>query len=86
MAIRDVVKVDWVDAVGQSQWRDRRATENDLRPGACCTYGEVLQETEEYLTVVASVDTTNENVGHVECIPRSAIRQVEVLKKGEQGG
>ena len=84
MAERDIVMVEWVDAVSQTRWRDRMATKNDLRPARCRTFGEVIEDVEAHIKVAGNVDDTDDNVDHVECIPRSAIQKVTVLKKARK--
>ena len=83
MAERDIVMVEWTDCNTQSRWSDRAYTKKTLRLGHCRTFGEVLDDAEDYITVAGSVDDTNDNVNSVCCIPKSAIQNVTVLKKAE---
>ena len=84
MGERDIVRVDWIDTSGQARWHDRMATKKNLRPCHCRTFGEVVEEVEDYIMVAGSVDDTNDNVDDVECIPRAAIQKVTVLKKARK--
>ena len=84
MGERDIVMVEWIDTTGQSRWQDRTYTKKNLRTARCRTFGEVLEDTESYITVAGSVDDTNDNVNDAECIPRSAIQKVTILKKARK--
>ena len=81
MAERDIVRVDWTDTVGRTRWGERAQAAQELRPASCRSWGIVLRETEDYITVAGSIDDTLDNVNDVNCIPRVAIRNITVLKK-----
>ena len=84
MAERDIVMVEWIDSVSQTRWQDRTYTKNNLRPAHCRTFGEVVEDVDAHIKVAGSVDDTDDNVDHVECIPRSAIQKVTILKKARK--
>ena len=83
MADPKIVEVEWLDTVSEKRWTDRIHTVKTLRPSHCVSYGLLLDDTEDYLMVAGSVDEHNDNVDHVDCIPKSAILKVTVLERAE---
>lgn len=67
------VYVKWLDSQGYRYDAWRRVEEtNDLKPEIVETRGYILQETDEYITIAASVSNADNALGVV-CIPKVAI-------------
>ena len=80
--INDVVMVKWIDTTGFGRWEARKYAE-DLRPSEIESYGRLIKETDEFVTVAGSVDLSIPNTSNTDCIPKSSITSVTVLRKGK---
>jgi hypothetical protein len=74
-----VVRIDWIDTNGSGRWTDREWAMEKVRPTLCRSYGAIIDETPEYITLAGSLDGGNDNVDHVTSIPRTAIKKITKL-------
>lgn len=78
----EVRYIEWLDSCAQSFWSDEKLAK-DLRPDHCSTVGFVVNETDEFVTVIQSFtnrDGEQDQAGHTLCIPKFAITSWNALK------
>ena len=53
----------------------------DMRPATMRTVGWIIEDAADYITIASTVDTTDDLVGDVNCIPRGVILEISHLPK-----
>ncbi len=77
--------VEWVDSAGISRWQDL-ATLRKSRPSKCMSVGFVLDEGDDFVNLVQSLDPPlhgddSDNGDNTICIPKVAITKMTTLRK-----
>lgn len=78
-----IVEITWLDTyhVGGSGITKKEVKE--LRPVVCHSYGSLIEETNDYITIASC--TLEQNIGELEyreatCIPKTVVQSVRELK------
>ena len=71
--------VKWLDITAQSEPWISLDEAKDMKPAVMVSLGWIIKETLEYITIASTVDTEDELVGDVNCIPRAAILEMKCL-------
>lgn len=69
------VWVRWLDACGQSNWRDAKKTVEDLTPTMIDSLGFVLREDDKEIVIAAQIDNVDD-VDHCMAIPKNRVTQI----------
>ena len=74
-----VIRVEWADITGHDRpwWEPEDA--GALRPAEITSIGVLVSESDGYITVAGSWEDDGALLGNVNCIPRGAIRKMEVI-------
>ncbi len=82
---RKIVEVEWVDSSGRDGWQTEEAAK--IRPHKIYSVGYVVEEAEEFITLVesrTSLNSDNDKVQTHGCalsIPKVAIKKTRILRK-----
>jgi hypothetical protein len=77
--INQKMMIKWLDITSQSEPWISLEEARDMKPAAMVSLGWVIKETAEYITIASTVDTEEELVGDVNCIPRLVIIEMTPL-------
>ena len=69
----------WLDITSQSEPWISLDEAVSMKPAVMVSLGWIIKETLEYITIASTVDTEEELVGDVNCIPRAAILEMKCL-------
>ena len=73
------VKITWLDITSQTDpWIDIDDA-MEMKPAIMISVGWIVKDNIDFVTLASTVDTEEELVGDVNCIPRSTIMSIEVL-------
>jgi len=82
--IRKVVRVKWVDSCSSySNWVLTDEIEADVKPIYIITFGIVLQECDEFVTIAQNYGMEPEQCCNLMTIPRGCITKYEVIEEIE---
>ncbi len=73
-----MVIVEWIDSESFDEWEDQHGDDGDLP--VIRSIGFLKSETDKYVTLVLSWDSTNEKVATKMKIPKVAIQAMRELK------
>lgn len=68
------VSIEWIDSTGASGWAKRDTVELGY---TCATYGILVKETDDIVTVATTYDSYTDAYHGVLAIPKVAIRKLE---------
>ncbi len=74
-----IVRLEWQDITGHDRpwWEPEEA--QGLRPAEITSIGVLVVETEAFVIVAGSWEDDGALLGNVNCVPRGAIRKMEVI-------
>lgn len=75
--------VKWLDITSQSEPWISLEEAISMKPAVMVSLGWIIKETLEYITIASTVDTEEELVGDVNCIPRLVI--IEMIPLSSTG-
>mgnify|MGYP003662644038 CR=1 FL=1 len=55
----------------------------EMRPATMRTVGWIIEDTPDYITIASTIDTTDDLVGDVNCIPRGVIVEIRHITKND---
>lgn len=72
-----LVMVKWLDIIGEDHnpWSTIEEIKA-LKPAPITTIGKVVEDNDEFLTVVSSWDESSDTFGNINCIPKGVIREI----------
>ena len=78
MKAEKVVKVKWIDSMSDGgRWT--LAEDIDMKPTECTTFGFLVDENENFITVAQTLGMEPEQYCQMICIPQKAITHFEVI-------
>ncbi len=73
------VKITWLDITSQTDpWIDMDEA-LEMKPAIMVSVGWIVKDTLEFVTLASTLDTEEELVGDVNCIPRATIMSIDEL-------
>jgi len=79
MKAEKVVKVRWIDSMSDTgRWT--LAEDIDMKPTECTTFGFLVEENEEFITVAQTLGMEPEQYCQMMCIPQKAITHFLVIE------
>jgi len=83
MKINKSVCILWLDAYSQDEWVDKEEALKFAKTSFLSsnrTYGEIIEETKDYILIGGSFTETKDLYGDLIMIPKKMIRKVKILK------
>ena len=77
------VCVLWLDITSKTEPWICHEEAIEMRPATMRTVGWVLEDNSEYIIIASTVDTSDELVGDVNCIPKGVILEIMHLPKNQ---
>lgn len=77
--IGDMVLVEWLDAMGHSQWSDAKGFR--LKLARCETLGRLLSKNPESTVVASNRCLENDTIDHVMAIPTKCVKSLTRLSR-----
>lgn len=78
---KDMVLVKWVDSGGNGRWMDKQQAEND-KICEIVSIGYLVVNNEEKITLVQSIDESNQTVNNMITIPKiTVVGDIVYLRK-----
>lgn len=79
MKTEKIVKVKWIDSMSDNgRWT--LAEDIDIKPTKCVTFGFLVDENENFITVAQTLGMEPEQYCHMICIPQKAITHLLVIE------
>lgn len=79
-----IVEVLWLDSLHTSGGEFTQKEVSELKPVPCLTYGRLIEETDDHVTIASSVmqhwhDSEQSEYREVTCIPRAVVQSIKKL-------